>query len=300
MAEKICKKEGCDEMFIAIANGMYCDKHRKVKVIIGDRVCKVDGCNERVIGHGGRFYCDEHRDRYNYHRYHNKRLDRVCKVDGCDELVGFNGKFYCDKHKTSSKDRVKKICKINGCNAEVAFAGKSFCEKHKTRDHKYGAYVVGETWLEDEINKEFIVSIFREGNLNKLLGTPFKRSYLSLKNKLASKRAGESGKKVKMYEVDLWRVCRHYFLLESPICCRCGSRDNLVVDHHEETLDVDSFLHFNNLRVLCESCHTEKSLVYDNLMWISRKLKLLGYKKKHDAIRKVASDILDSFYAKKL
>ena len=221
----------------------------------------------------------------------------ICKFSGCNKDVTCSHHLarYCDEHKRVDK-RVR-ICLRRGCD-EVAFGKGTYCEKH-IKSYLFISYrrIMGERWLENEVNVEFALSLFRGGDLSKFLETPLRRAYLSLVNKIAKRVSGVGNHKLEIYRNHLWKVCRHYFLLENPVCV-CGSRENLVVDHHKYPDDISSFLYFDNLRTMCRVCHDKKSLLYDMLIWHSRKLKNEGYVEEHDVIRGVAGQVLDKFYAR--
>lgn len=55
-----------------------------------------------------------------------------------------------------------------------------------------------------------------------------------------------------------WKTIRKHWLEKHPICVRCGTRENLTVDHIKP-LSEGGRTEPNNLQTLCFACHTAKT-----------------------------------------
>ena len=68
----------------------------------------------------------------------------------------------------------------------------------------------------------------------------------------------------KPYQTPAWRKLRREKLLESPLCEACRMARSEQVDHIKPWRgDWDLFLDPDNLRALCHSCHSAKTVARD-------------------------------------
>lgn len=62
------------------------------------------------------------------------------------------------------------------------------------------------------------------------------------------------------YRTKEWQVLRLKKLNECPLCCVCGSKEHLHIDHIKAPRgDKTLFFNENNLQVLCAACHRLKT-----------------------------------------
>ena len=72
----------------------------------------------------------------------------------------------------------------------------------------------------------------------------------------SAKRSSEN-----FYNTSRWRTLRRKHIEKEPYCVRCGSEQDLTVDHIQNA-DGNQRLFFNenNLQTLCRTCHNQKTL----------------------------------------